>query len=501
MQVEDYIEQLIKLLNEGRVEEATTYGEKIIKAYPESADAHHMLGIAYAQLGKFTLCIKYISCAINLDPNNYLYHSNISNAYVKIFNRENTYLHLHEALRLNPNYAEGFNNLASMYYREGQLDIAIENYEKAARLNPLNWEVHFNLGNCYFRQNQIEQAIEQYEHTIRIKEDHKDARQNLGMCYIALQKFKEALPYVEEVALANPEHAEIQHQYSECLLANGKIDEAIIQYEKAYALDNENPAITHNLGVLYLRHKDKDKACEYFKKTLEMQPDNDTAKHMVVALSGQTSKYAPPEYVKDLFDQYAPIYNYQMKEQLKYDAPAQMRQAFNGILQTVKTPIRILDLGCGTGLCCPLFIDMSKYIIGLDISLGMLIEANKLKGYDLLLQANIINGLPFKGSSFDLIICADVMVYFGDLTTVMGEIKRIIVNGGHFIFTVEHCDDAAFKLNPTGRYAHSKEYINEVCANLKILIKGSIEITPRYQQEEPIAGRAYIVQIKKSVNI
>lgn len=497
MESADYTEQLIKLLNEGRIEEAIEYGEKIVKAYPDAADAFHMLGIAYAQMGKFPQCIKNICCAINIDPNNYLYHSNLSNAYVKIFNRKNAYLHLYEALRLNPNYAEGFNNLASMYYREGQLEKATENYEKAARMNPANWEVHYNLGNCYFKLNRLESAIEQYENTIRIKEDHADARQNLGMCYVAINEFVKALPFVAEVAANNPQHKEIQHQYAECLLANGGIPEAIEQYEIAYKLDPENPSITHNLGVLYLRKNDKDKALEYFDKTIELQPDNDTAKHMHVALSGETTQHAPPEYVEQLFDQYAPVYNAQMQEQLKYDAPTKMREEFNKQIKSKLKSMHILDLGCGTGLCCPLFSDMSAYMVGVDISYGMLQEANKLGGYDLLLQANIVDGLPFKSSKFDLALAADVFVYFGDLNPLLNYLKRAITNEGYIIFTVENCLDAAFKLNPTGRYAHSEEYIKETCNSLKLAIKSVTDITPRYQQQEPIEGKLYIIQVRK----
>ena len=84
----------------------------------------------------------------------------------------------------------------------------------------------------------------------------------------------------------------------------------------------------------------------------------------------------------------------------------------------------ILDVGCGTGISSAL----PGLIIGIDPSLGMLQKNTnfKVKGK--------AESLPFKDSSFDVVLCLTVTHHFSPTKTALIEVDR--VGRGIFIFSI-----------------------------------------------------------------
>ena len=61
---------------------------------------------------------------------------------------------------------------------------------------------------------------------------------------------------------------------------------------------------------------------------------------------------------------------------LQYTAHQQLHQVTEAVLtEDPRTTYRILDLGCGTGLCGPLFKPMASTLIGIDLSEKMIAQA------------------------------------------------------------------------------------------------------------------------------
>jgi ubiquinone/menaquinone biosynthesis C-methylase UbiE len=94
------------------------------------------------------------------------------------------------------------------------------------------------------------------------------------------------------------------------------------------------------------------------------------------------------------------------------------------ILDTVGRlkPENILDVGCGPGLLALGPLSREYKIIGLDVSL----EAVRVcKGIGLPAIWGDAHNLPFKGSSFDLIIATEILDHVAYPDRVMDEIKRV----------------------------------------------------------------------------
>lgn len=97
----------------------------------------------------------------------------------------------------------------------------------------------------------------------------------------------------------------------------------------------------------------------------------------------------------------------------------------------------ILDLGCGTARD---FLELSKSArcIGLDYSMGMLVESKKnieLQGF----EANILRGtalnLSFKDKTFDKVVCKDVIEHIPDWRKALIEMRRVLKHDGLLVIT------------------------------------------------------------------
>jgi predicted TPR repeat methyltransferase len=139
-----------------------------------------------------------------------------------------------------------------------------------------------------------------------------------------------------------------------------------------------------------------------------------------------------------------------------------------------KKELKLLDLGCGTGLCGRLFKDAAAQLIGVDLSPAMIREAELTQAYHELHIADLVEYMSTQDRHFDLVLASDVFIYIGDLTDVFQAVSRILKPGGKFVFSaeaVEGCFEAeeensnwnpeaqGFVLNATRRYSHHRPYL------------------------------------------
>ena len=104
--------------------------------------------------------------------------------------------------------------------------------------------------------------------------------------------------------------------------------------------------------------------------------------------------------------------------------------------------LRILDIGCGTGLLlkrlAERFPDAELY--GIDTSASMLEQAQRAlrnKPRSHVVQAELGSSghknLPFAPSSFDLITCTNTLHYFSDPIAVLRGLRELLVPLGHVV--------------------------------------------------------------------
>ncbi len=78
-------------------------------------------------------------------------------------------------------------------------------------------------------------------------------------------------------------------------------------------------------------------------------------------------------------------------------------------------------------------------------------------------KAELVYYLSTQPAAFDAVISADTLCYFGALDNALVAASQALTKGGWLVFTVEALaagDNAPHRLQPNGRYAHSRAHID-----------------------------------------
>ncbi|MEL6919402.1 MAG: methyltransferase [Pseudomonadota bacterium] len=205
---------------------------------------------------------------------------------------------------------------------------------------------------------------------------------------------------------------------------------------------------------------------------------------------------APDAYIEALFDQHADDFDDILTGQLGYAVPMQLAQWFE---TNAPGPFpRMLDLGCGTGLVGMMLGDMCDHATGVDIAEKMVEAADERAAYDALFVNEAVHFLrEYAASSdpehipFDLIVAADVLPYIGALEPLFDALASNANPGAMLAISSETLPNLStgWKITPNQRYAHSKHYLEQMCARSGFLdIESFEDITVRTEQSAPIPG-------------
>ena len=141
------------------------------------------------------------------------------------------------------------------------------------------------------------------------------------------------------------------------------------------------------LGAIRDRLGDRTGAVAAFEKARNTDPDDYHGARLQLARlgSGNAAPAMSETYVRRLFNQYAGRYDAALTERLAYRGPALLRDAIEDATRTAGRPQRfpaMLDLGCGTGLAGAAFRPFVDRMVGVDLSPGMIAQAESKDLYD-----------------------------------------------------------------------------------------------------------------------
>ena len=100
---------------------------------------------------------------------------------------------------------------------------------------------------------------------------------------------------------------------------------------------------------------------------------------------------------------------------------------------------RVLDLGCGFGWHCQYAIEHgAKSVVGVDISKKMLAKAKEITSKDIKYICEPVEDVKFPKDSFDVVISSLTFHYLKSFDDVVKNVFNWLVDGGDFVFSVEH---------------------------------------------------------------
>jgi len=162
-------------------------------------------------------------------------------------------------------------------------------------------------------------------------------------------------------------------------------------------------------------------------------------------LSGKEGRRAQDKtYFKELFSEQTEIEHWESIYDHQDFCGACLRLRMNQALSwlddsNLSKNSMILDAGCGAGKVTRETAEREHNVFGMDYSYGMIKKANRICNTERKLNVKFLEGdiesLPFKDSSFDMVICLGVITYLESEEKALRELSRVLKLQGILILS------------------------------------------------------------------
>lgn len=370
-----------------------------------------------------------------------------------------------QLLRLRPEDPNAHNLLGVLARQRGDAAGALGHTARALALDPDSPVFLANHGAALAEAGRLAEAVVALRAALRRRPEDAVTLRNLGQALSALGDARAALGPLEEAARLQPAAPEPWLALAHARREAGDAEGAAAAAEAALARAGAAPALAEQ------------------------------ARFLLAALGrGAAPARAPAAYVRDLFDQFAPRFEAELTGALDYRTPALLAALLEEAGLAPGRALRVLDLGCGTGLSGAALRPFARRLEGLDLSPRMLAEARRRGIYDALHEADLLEWLPARRGAFDLVAAADVLNYLGDLAPALAAIAGALAAGGVAAFSVEAGEGAPYTLGEAMRYRHDPAHVAALAEAAGFAVQARREAVLRRERGAPVAGALFALR-------
>ncbi len=391
-------------------------------------------------------------------------------------------------LELQQEHPDALHYYGVLLHQIGQSEQAIAHIKQALAIVPDYVDALNNLGNVLKETGDMQGAVEAYRQVLTLSPNHVGAHNNLGAALRHLEALEESIQLLTRALELSPNNPDVLQNLGNSYRANEDYQLAVDAYGASLALKPTQKTIYQRLWKLLSISGQNDAAREVLQQWVSVDPDNHIAQHHFLAHTGYTPERASEGYIQETFDRFAASFD-TVLSRLDYCAPTLVGQAVAVLLSEPKSQLCVLDAGCGTGLSGISLKPYADKLIGVDLSQGMLNKARNRDLYDELVKEDLVKYLLSATKTFDLIISADTLVYFGALEAFLQAASLALTTMGALVFTLEkHEGDKGFHLNFHGRYAHTPHYVSDCLMNAGFELRALETVILRKEAGEPVVG-------------
>jgi predicted TPR repeat methyltransferase len=402
-----------------------------------------------------------------------------------------------QALALVPDFLQARFNLGIALRDQGRLDEARAELEVVIAVQPAHADACNALGYVYFRLERKDDAERLFRAALARNPLFADALNNLGNLLASGKRSAEAIALYRRALEVAPGYGDAAVNLGAALETQERVEEAIAAYRLAIAANPASAEVHVQLGVALMRLGNAQEAEQAFREALRTRPDHAEARYFLATLGGDACpQVAPASYVIRLYDNYAETFDAELVGKLQYRAPEALLAAVQAVLAG-RANLDVLDLGCGTGLCGPLFRPLARTLAGVDLSPKMVAKARSRAVYDELEVGELTAALHKRERALDLAIAADVLIYFGELAPVFEAAAKALRPGGLFAFSVVVAkaeEGESYVLCGTGHYAHTQSFVAVLASRYAFELVTCEELCIRQDGDQPILGTIHVLR-------
>ncbi len=469
--------------------------DRLFHRYPAPDEALRRFALALWTQGKIDTAIGVLKAAIALAPEETALWNDLAGAFYASTRIEEARAAQQVSLDKDPTQPQGWLLLATLESGAQDHAAAEIGYLTALRLDFHLADASFGLGVIYFQQRRFAEAVMYLRRSIADGGHNMGLYVCLGQALFLLGDFSGAVAALAVATSFAPNDGKVVEKLAKLRLietaVRGSAEEAITIYsEIAGPFAEDIDAVTAMAFHFLSGFGYREAAIRMGRLRLARNPSDAMQTYLLAALIGEPLPRAPDDYLVAYFDRFAETFESKLVGVLGYRVPEDL---YALLTATGRSFANILDLGCGTGFAAPFLRRLRGRLTGVDLSPGMLKKAAARQLYERLVESEAGTFLAGADETFDLILAADLLVYFGDLTPLLGSLARVLEKAGIFAFNVETTAAADFVVLPSGRFAHAIAYI-EAVSRRDFDILAIQETTIRLEANHPVAGVLVILQ-------
>jgi tetratricopeptide (TPR) repeat protein len=247
----------------GRVDDAASTAQNLLKSQPNNIPANKLLGRIYLrQLGQQDMssntgsndvlkkAIAQFERIVSLEPQNVDDHMVLGQLYTVNHQADKAESQFKTAQAIEPDSEDVVLNLVRVYAENGNIKQAAQVIENVPVDNRTP-KMEFALGAAYQQMKDPKDAITAYQRAHEMDPDDVRTLQALAQALLTDNQLDEALTEYQKLAAADPEEPGPLVHISEIQRKEGKYEDALATIKKARAIDSNDPEAGYNEGLLY----------------------------------------------------------------------------------------------------------------------------------------------------------------------------------------------------------------------------------------------------------
>jgi predicted TPR repeat methyltransferase len=396
-----------------------------------------------------------------------------------------------EALRLAPGRVSVLVNLGAARMKLGRPQTALAAFDAALSAEPQHADAWCHRGLALAELDRQEDALASFDRALALDPALSAAGYGRATALGRLRRHGDALQALDELTRQDPGHGRGWLLRGQTLQMLDRHDDSLSSYRRAVGAQPDLGLAWLLLGQRLAELGDDAAAAVAFERTMSLGFEVETSRYLLAALGrGPTPSSAPAAYVRALFDGYADDFETHLVGTLRYRAHEHVAQtALLGECVAQRGAASALDLGCGTGLCGALLRPHVQWLGGIDVSTSMVNAARRRGVYDVVTHSELVEHLQATPLRHDLVVCADTFIYLGDLSPAFAGVRRVLQDGGRFVFSVERADDSlAYTLTTQLRYGHSERYLRELAVAHGLILSSLRPVELRKEHGRAVGG-------------
>jgi tetratricopeptide (TPR) repeat protein len=248
-------------LKTGRIRDAVTEAQDIIKQNPDNLDARRLLGRIYLRsLGDMRagaqsqnmlqLAIDQYQEIVKRDPKSLEDHLLLGRLYRLNNDMVNSELEFRTAVQLQPDSEEAVSTLSYLYNEEGNYTRAL-NILLSVPVDHRSSKLYAALGYTYEQKKDYKNAIQAYSQALNTDHDNLDAMRGLAQNLLNDNQTEAALDQYKQITEADPQDAQSYLHMADIYRRDGKFDQALAVLKKAQGIVEDSFEVPYSIAVVY----------------------------------------------------------------------------------------------------------------------------------------------------------------------------------------------------------------------------------------------------------